>query len=110
MTEKSNRFDPTMKTRKLEIRIRSSRAGVAAEEVTIANDYSEAEARRRFMAILPALNELAQKHLGAPVDRFRVESEYGTKWRLWTGARTLADAEQLAAGIVTRKTRIVEDA
>jgi len=98
-----------MKTRKLEIRIRYSRGGVAAEQVTITNDYSEDEARRRFMAILPALNELAQKHLGPPEDRFRVEYEYEKIWRLWKGGMTLAESEKLSASIVTRKTRIVAD-
>jgi len=53
-----------MKKRKLEIRIRASRPGVAAEEVTITNEYSDEEAKRRFSLIWPLLAKIAEDHMG----------------------------------------------
>jgi hypothetical protein len=52
-----------IKKRKLEIRIRASRPGVAAEEVTITNEYSEEESKRRFRLIWPLLEKIAEEHM-----------------------------------------------
>jgi HSP20 family molecular chaperone IbpA len=54
-----------MKKTKLEIRIRASRPGVPAEQITIHNEYSPEEAKRRFRKMWPLLVKMAEKHLGA---------------------------------------------
>lgn len=55
-----------MKKRRLEIRIRSTRKGVPAEEIVIHNTFSEAEARRRWREIVPKLMEITEKNMGWP--------------------------------------------
>lgn len=55
-----------MKLRKLEIKIRSTRPGVPAEEMSITNVFSEEEAKRRWREIVPILAKLAEDHMGWP--------------------------------------------
>ncbi|CAB4159047.1 hypothetical protein UFOVP736_36 [uncultured Caudovirales phage] len=56
-----------MKKTTLEIRIRASRPGAAAESVTITNEYSTEEAKRRFRLIWPMLAKIAEEHMGAEI-------------------------------------------
>lgn len=53
-----------MKKKKIEIRIRISRPGVAAESITISNEYTDEEAKRRFQLIWPMLAKIAEDHMG----------------------------------------------
>ena len=53
-----------MKIRKLEIKIRSTRPGVPAEEMSITNEFSEDEAKRRWREIVPILAKIAEAERG----------------------------------------------
>lgn len=53
-----------MKKRKLEIRLRSTRPGVPAEEITVTNEFQEDECAERWKAIAKVLFALAEAHMG----------------------------------------------